>query len=107
MSEENRYDGGSTVQMEMPKYACHKEVWALKIGDIKPCRERNNDDMCEADNSAVIWFVDSRYAPIRKDHQFMHKHAPKIGGYLVTYKDGYQSFSPAEAFEDGYTLIED
>ena len=26
-------------------------------------------------------------------------------GYLVEYEDGYQSWSPKKAFEDGYTLI--
>ncbi len=27
-----------------------------------------------------------------------------VGGYLVQYEDGYQSWSPAEAFESGYRL---
>ncbi len=36
---------------------------------------------------------------------YMRKHQPKIGGYFVVYKDGYKSFSPAEAFEEGYTRI--
>ena len=33
--------------------------------------------------------------------------AAKPGGYYVRYPDGYESWSPAEAFEDGYTLVED
>lgn len=28
-----------------------------------------------------------------------------IGGYYVLYADGYESWSPAKAFEDGYTRI--
>jgi hypothetical protein len=35
----------------------------------------------------------------------MHKHKPQVGGYYVLYKDGYASFSPASAFEEGYDLI--
>lgn len=30
----------------------------------------------------------------------------KVGGYYVVYEDGYESWSPAEAFEKGYTLIQ-
>jgi hypothetical protein len=30
---------------------------------------------------------------------------PQPGGYFVVYKDGYKSFSPAKAFEEGYTRI--
>jgi hypothetical protein len=30
---------------------------------------------------------------------------PEIGDYLVRYEDGYLSWSPAKAFEDGYDLL--
>jgi hypothetical protein len=36
---------------------------------------------------------------------FFAKHNPQVGGYLVIYADGYMSFSPAKAFEDGYVAI--
>ena len=39
------------------------------------------------------------------DFEYMHKHKPQVGGYYVVYKDGYKSFSPAEAFETGYEKI--
>lgn len=35
----------------------------------------------------------------------MAKHKPVAGGYFVVYEDGYESFSPAKAFEEGYTRI--
>ena len=38
-------------------------------------------------------------------HQWNIKHRPLPGGYFVAYEDGYCSFSPAKAFEDGYTEI--
>lgn len=37
---------------------------------------------------------------------WLRRHLPVVGGYVVRYEDGYTSFSPAKAFEDGYTLIE-
>jgi hypothetical protein len=35
----------------------------------------------------------------------LDKHKPEVGGYYVVYKEGYKSFSPAGAFEEGYALI--
>ena len=88
--------------MEMPKYKCHKEVWALKIAAIK--RDGEGEDR-ESDGSAMITPEEDRYAPFKVDFEYMHKHKPQVGGYYVVYADGYKSFSPAEAFEDGYVRI--
>ncbi len=33
--------------------------------------------------------------------------ASAIGGYVVIYKDGHKSWSPAETFEDSATLLQD
>ena len=90
------------VQAEMPKYRCHKEVWALKIKDIKRDGEGENR---ETDGSAMITPEEEGYAPFKVEHGYMFKHKPEVGGYYVVYKDGYKSYSPAEAFEDGYTRI--
>jgi hypothetical protein len=78
---------------ELPRYRCHKEVWALKIKDIDPA-------------FGIITPVEEGYAPFEVSEDYLVKHKPYVGGYYVVYKDGYRSFSPAEAFEDGYTLIE-
>jgi hypothetical protein len=43
---------------------------------------------------------------VRVDRHFVKKHDPESGGYLVRYADGYMSFSPAAAFEGGYTQVE-
>lgn len=90
------------AQQEMPKYKCHKEVWALKIKEIKKDGEGENR---ETDGSAMITPEEEGYAPFRVEHEYMHKHKPEVGGYYVVYKGGYKSFSPAEAFEDGYARI--
>lgn len=79
-----------------PKYRCHKEVYALKIRGII---------VNEGTGGATLCFKD--YDNIEVDHLFMAKHNPSSGGYYVIYKDGYTSWSPAETFEEGYTLIEE
>lgn len=86
------------VSAEMPRYRCHKEVWALKISDI-------TDPNSVTDGSRVLHFEDKGYASLCVDGNFMARHRPEVGGYYVVYADGYKSFSPAKAFEDGYTKI--
>ena len=53
----------------------------------------------------MITPADDRYAPFSVTTEYMNKHNPQPGGYYVVYTDDYKSFSPAEAFEGGYTLI--
>lgn len=93
--------GGGTSR-EMPRYKCHKEVWALKIAAINRDGEGENR---ETDGSAVITPADEGYAPFRVEYDYLRKHNPQIGGYFVVYKDDYKSYSPAQAFEEGYTRL--
>lgn len=85
---------------EMPKYECHKTVWALKIKNI----EYEHDDDSDA-VTATITPADEGYGPFVVDEAYLNKHKPEAGGYYVVYADGYKSFSPAGAFESGYTRV--
>lgn len=78
------------MQQELPRYQCLKQVRALKIADI-------------AGN--IITPADEGYAPFEVPSAYLAKHQPQPGGYFVVYDDGYNSFSPAEAFEQGYRRI--
>lgn len=83
-------------ELEMPRYRCHKEVRALKIAHIGEG---------EGDDSSWLYPADVGYRAIEVSPEYMAKHKPKAGGYYVVYNDGYKSFSPAEAFEEGYKPI--
>jgi hypothetical protein len=87
----------NTAAMEMPKYSCHKQVWALKIKMIG----------IAPDGSGLITPEDGRYAAFEVSAEYMKKHTPVYGGYYVAYEDGYKSFSPAAAFEAGYAKLSD
>lgn len=91
---------GAENMAELPKYRCHKEVWALKIERI------DNPHPDPNDGSRDLVFDNKTFLPMRVDYEYMQKHDPQPGGYYVQYKDGYKSFSPAKPFEDGYTLIQ-
>lgn len=80
------------------KYRCHKEVYAMKIGEFSAPT---------ADGDVIILPADPHNnRRVVACKAYMDKHRPTIGGYYVMYEDGYESFSPAQAFESGYTLIE-
>ena len=95
----------TTMAGELPKYKSHKEVWALKINSILRDAETAKQHNRETDGSALITPDDEGYAPFKVDADYLRKHEPVAGGYYVVYKDGYKSFSPAEAFEEGYTRV--
>lgn len=80
----------------LPRYRCHKTVSALKIAAVIP-----------NPRGAELHFDDRRYAPHQVANAWVARHDPCEGSYLVIYDDGYQSVSPPEAFEAGYTLIDD
>lgn len=56
--------------------------------------------------TAMIHPAEAEYAPFEVDATYLKKHSPQIGGYYVVYTDGYKSYSPAKAFEEGYTLCQ-
>ncbi len=98
--------GMGQVSAPLPKWKCHKEVYAVKIKEIVRDADVAHSENRDSDGSAMITPDDSRFLPFRVDRDYVNKHRPEAGGYFVVYEDGYRSFSPAKAFEDGYTLIQ-
>ncbi len=90
---------------EMPQYQSHKKVWALKIKAIEFDIDAARAEGRETDGTATITPVEEGYAHFKVSADFVRRHQPHTGGYFVVYPDGYQSFSPADAFESGYTRI--
>ena len=78
---------------EMPKYKCHKEVGALKITGMEPTVKGALLETADGHDSILV------------DNEWWDRHKPETGGYYVVYEDGYKSYSPAKAFEEGYTKI--
>ncbi len=83
----------------MPWYECHKRVQALKIQSIE--RDINN---AASVRTVKIFFVDGMWAPAIVPDDIVARYVPVAGDYYVLYEDGYASFSPAAAFESGYTI---
>lgn len=99
VSPSNSVPDGASI--EMPRWKCHKEVHALKIRSVTDPTPPGN----ESDGSRLLHFDDVGYGAHRVPHDYVRKHNPQAGGYYVIYDDGYASWSPAKAFEDGYTRV--
>jgi len=86
---------------EMPRYKCHKEVHACMIKDI-----------VENPNGSIDLFFynfgpDKTFSPVNisaPESSRFANHEDDLG-YFIVYEDGYVSWSPTKAFEEGYSLI--
>lgn len=81
----------SEAVVALPQYRCHKIVHAAKITSI---------DVVDGVEVLYLGEIGTKVRPLG---DWMNKHRPYAGGYLVVYEDGYKSYSPAKAFEEGYT----
>ena len=79
----------------LPRYLCHKIVSAMKISSINVF-----------DDGVFLYCSEPSVGPVRVDQRYIDQHKPMVGGYYVRYEDGYESWSPASAFESGYRRIE-
>ena len=77
------------VEAEMPRYRSHKIIHALEIKTVDGHRLSFVEPFVDIDADPAMF---SRYTPVPGDR------------YMV-YPDGYKSFSPKRAFEDGYTRV--
>src|SRR5574337_752560 len=107
----------------LPRYRSHKIVEAFKIKAVtrlykvsepKPAEggELPEENIPAAEvqlapeppqlTGAVL--VPEAYGipAVTVDAAYLRRHDPQVGGYYVRYPDGYESWSPAEAFESGY-----
>lgn len=91
---------GSEVTYNLPKWKSHKIVWGFKIAEIFPITGGDLQGGAVLRSSPQ----DGSYE-MTVDQAYMDRHHPEIDGYFVLYKDGYMSWSPAEAFEEGYTRV--
>ena len=95
----------SENEIEMPRYQSHKIVHALKLDAV---RHGHSADGEIKNGSCVLYPADKAYNPLEVDGDWCHA---KISikdddcGYLVVYEDGYTSWSPTKAFEEGYTRL--
>ena len=87
------------MSTKLDTYVSHKTVRAAKIRGI----ERGE---AAAHAGGVRMTMDNGHV-VQETRQYAEKHDPRAGGYYVLYVDGYSSWSPAEAFEGGYSRVDE
>ena len=97
---------------KLPRYICHKQVNAGKIGAITIAVQVQDGPVDDFLIGVLPPGVDVlspgvELVAVRVPRSWKDRHNPEIGGYLIAYDDGYLSYSPAEAFEAGYSIIGD
>lgn len=83
------------------RWQSHKCVWADKIERII---DRYDDPRRPASESRWVWELRGG-TRIVVDPALIARGTPVVGDYYVRYDDGYESWSPKKAFEEGYTLV--
>lgn len=84
--------------MSLRRYKCYKEVNAGQIEGYVKSGKMETTLFLEGGKEVKVneaWM--KRCFPING--------ADFVGGYYVVYKDGYTSFSPQKAFEEGYEVL--
>jgi hypothetical protein len=96
-------DKDDAPQIEMPRYVCHKRVWALELEAIS---EPNYPTANNPTPARQLVFRDRGFAPIMASEEMFSRYIPVPGDFYVVYNDGYKSFSPRKAFLEGYTKVQ-
>lgn len=87
--------------MSLARYKCHKVVEAAKIAAIEFVS--NGIAMIAPNGGGDVITTQTPYRERFKG--VLHGDTDDLG-YYVRYSDGYESWSPTKAFEEGYTKIE-
>lgn len=94
------------LSIQLPKYQRRTRVHALKITRTALKPEQPATAEQEATKAlAVLYPEDERYSPFTVPYGWFERHSVQAPGYYVVYEDGYRSWSPVKAFEEGYTRI--
>jgi hypothetical protein len=81
----------------LPLWQCHKRVRAARVTHVEALRSHP---------PALRLSLEGVNTRVEVTAKWWSEKLGELGGYYVVYDDGYTSFSPAKAFEEGYTPIE-
>lgn len=84
----------------LPQYQSHKRVWAAPIAEPAMLTITGKGQ------PQVTVLVGDERKPIDVPGDIFARGEPSPGDYLVVYPDGYKSWSPKGAFEEGYIRVE-
>lgn len=88
---------------KLPRWRSHKQVWADRI-----IERRYYSETADGGERTEVWTLEG--GGVIQAFGSLRSRVPTdrspVGGYYILYDDGYESWSPASAFEDGYRRVE-
>lgn len=90
------------IEDKLKRYQCHKVVRAARIVAVSDAVSIHGDGI-GASRAVDLEGIGQVLIPV---NWAGWRYSPVPGGYLVIYEDGFSSYSPAQPFEAGYTLME-
>jgi hypothetical protein len=91
----------SKAVVGLPRWQSHKKVYGDRIKGIERLDPKVG---WGRDDTGLRWLLDCGViVSVTKD--LIARGSPTAGDYFIQYDDGYKSWSPAKAFEEGYTRI--
>lgn len=84
---------------QLADWKCHKVVKAGKITQL-PMK-----DVPTGNWLVGVEDINGATAQVKMPPDVFIRGMPMMGDYIVIYDDGYKSWSPAKAFEDGYDRV--
>lgn len=85
---------------ELAQWRSHKIVRAGKLMPVQILADEG-----EGTSILSVEDVNGAMCKVIVPDNFFARGTPAPGDYIVIYDDGYKSWSPAKAFEEGYTRI--
>lgn len=80
----------------LPQYQSHKVVSAAKIAST----------FAHGDEATLFYIgPEGQRIGLPVSAEYVQRNNPQVGGYYVRYSNGHESWSPAEAFEEGYVPV--
>ena len=88
--------------VELPRWQSHKVVTAAKIILVDMA---GREDGPEGTIMLKVIAANGQEIVLDVESEVFSRGVPEVGDYYVQYDGGYESWSPAEAFEKGYTRL--
>lgn len=94
------------MPLPLPLFVSHKRVRALKIAEVQELYYEYEDAPGHV-RGVRLRFEDDRYESrdMGLDYALRMSKRGADPGYYVVYADGYESWSPTQAFEEGYSSL--
>lgn len=82
---------------DLPLWRSHKLIRGFEIAQMVPLEGTSQLRLIDPTGQHIV----------DVSNQYVMRYRPYVGGYYALYSDGYESFSPSDAWLAGYTKVDE